>query len=103
MAGPAGALDRLLDLLDLLERIWALLDATTPPGSYLLEGVCDVDANGSPVVVEVPYAGGPTLSRIESKLNAMAGLLQAHKNLKQPICTFRNPQGNVTVTFKEIL
>jgi hypothetical protein len=103
MAGPAGALDKLLDLLDLLERIAGLLDATTPGGEFQITGPCDLDENKNRIVHKVPFAGGPVLSRVESKVEALADLLQIHKDLKQPVCTFRNPNSNVTVTFTEVL
>jgi len=103
MAGPAGALDKLLDLYDLLEKIQKLLDATTPGGEFEMKACCDTDSNKKLITVKVPYAGGSALDRIESKVGALAQLLQVHKNLKQPVCTFKAPNSNVTVTFHEVL
>jgi hypothetical protein len=91
----ANGIGRLLELL-------AALDSGTV---YTLQSPCEKDAQGNPLPpteIEVPAA----LSMIGAVLNrvdALAELLQVHKDLKQPSCKNPRPQGEpVTVQFEEI-
>jgi len=96
-------LEDLTNLLNLAELLLSLLDATTPGGSYTLSSPCVLDEEDQRIVSEVEYGGGPVLNRLESKMDAVAQLLQVHKDLKQPGCDGPVPSGNVTVTFTEVV
>ena len=75
-------------------------------GSYELRGVCEVDANGEPVetVVDHPWPPGIGVDAgVYGRLDAIAAMLQTHKELRQPICRHPKPQGEfVTVQFEEL-
>lgn len=74
------------------------------PGVYTLEPVCDFDSQGVPMPArEASWPGGlGEVSELSSKIDALAELLQHHKELKQPICKRPPPSGQpVTVTFEE--
>jgi hypothetical protein len=85
----------------LVELIFALNSGTT----YTLSSPCEKDANGNPlppVAVEVPSALN-MMGALMNRMDALAELLQVHKNLKQPSCKNPRPQGDpVTVNFEEI-
>ena len=92
-----------LGVLDLLEP-----PAEPPyiygPGVYTLEPVCDFDSQGVPMPArEASWSGGfGEVSELSSKVDALAELLQHHKELRQPICKQTPPTGQpVTVTFEE--
>jgi len=101
------------DLPGLIEAIANLInnqpDYNYPAGSYLMEPVCDYDANGDPAPArEVSWpAGVGELAEIRERLDAIAELFQVSKELRQPVCRGGNsggpsPQGQpVTVTFEE--
>jgi hypothetical protein len=85
----------------LLELLLSLTGGTT----YTMDSLCEKDANGNllpPVEVEAPGALNG-IGVIVNRLDAIAELLQVHKNLKQPGCKNPRPQGDpVTVTFEQI-
>jgi hypothetical protein len=77
---------------------------TYGPGAYTLEPVCERDPQGLPAPArEASWPGGSgEISQLGAKLDALAELLQHHKELKQPICRSARPTGQpVTVTFEE--
>lgn len=77
---------------------------TYGPGAYTLEPVCEVDSQGIPAPArEASWPGGSgELAQLGAKIDALAELLQFHKELKQPICRGNPPAGQpVTVTFEE--
>lgn len=88
--------------------LWQLAEAVLDQGGggqFELRGACERDQNDNPteVVITSPYAGGGSLQRIESKVAALVPLLQAQKDLRQPICRDRRPRGrDVTVNFRQI-
>jgi hypothetical protein len=89
-----------------LGKLWEILSNVEPAGSYTLTGVCEVDENGDPIV-EIrerpwPLALNPFVA-LEHRLDALALLLQDHKDLKQPVCKAGGQmQGrSVTVHFRE--
>jgi hypothetical protein len=94
---------RLLGVLaDLLER----LEVDTSAGEYPLSSPCiGEDQLGSPtnpVLVPYPATNSP-LAAIARRIDAVAQLLQVHKDLKQPMCTPGRAVGQpVTVTFEEV-
>lgn len=96
---PRNWQDQLDDLMDLLDRIEL-------GGSYELRGVCEIDANGEPVetVIEHPWPPGfGQFAGVFGRLDAIASMLQTHKELRQPICRHPKPQGEfVTVQFEEL-
>ena len=72
-------------------------------GTYVLEGPCERDANGDPVEVkeeiEIPTAA--TFESVLYRLDALAELLQAHKNFRQPVCYVKPGEGNArTIWFQ---
>jgi hypothetical protein len=90
-----------------LGKLWEILSNVEPAGSYTISGPCEVDENGDPIV-EIrerpwPLALNP-FAAIEHRLDALALLLQDHKDLRQPVCKVRgNMQGReVTVNFREV-
>ena len=77
---------------------------TYGPGAYTLEPVCETDSQGVPAPArEASWPGGSgELAQLGAKMDALAELLQHHKELKQPICRGARPIGQpVTVTFEE--
>jgi hypothetical protein len=82
------------DLLDKIEkygdevmRIWELLTSITGGGSYELSSPCVLDENDERIVEAVPYDGAlGSIGVLSNKIDALAELLQVHKDLKQPIC-----------------
>ena len=102
-AGPSGEPGNWQNQLD---DLWDWLERFEPGGSYELRGVCEVDANGEPVetVVEHPWPSGLGSNLgVTGRLDAIAAMLQTHKELRQPICRNPKPQGEpVTVQFEEL-
>jgi hypothetical protein len=74
-------------------------------GAYELQGPCERGPGGEllpPRVAEWGVSVGIP-STIVKRLDALAELLQHHKDLKQPICTPGRAVGQpVTVTFEEV-
>jgi hypothetical protein len=78
-----------------------------PANSYFLEPVCDYNQDGTPIDPKIAQwqGGNGEFAEINSKLDALAELLQYSKELKQPICRSSpvRPVGEpVTVTFEEL-
>jgi hypothetical protein len=103
---PVGDLtDRLGLLFNVAMAIKEYLEAQQMDGAYQISSPCVVDANGDRVVYESEYAGAGTyLQVLSNKVDALAGLLQLHKDLKQPICRQTPATGGqpVTVNFVQI-
>ena len=74
------------------------------PGVYTLEPVCDFDSQGLPMPArEASWQGGiGEVAELGAKVDALAELLQHHKELRQPICS-KLPRriDPVTVAFEE--
>jgi len=102
-AGPSGDPGNWMDQLD---DLWDFLERVEPGGSYELRGVCEVDENGEPVETVVEHPWPPGLGSnlgVTGRLDAIAAMLQTHKELRQPICRNPKPQGeSVTVQFEEL-
>ena len=109
--GPRSLLDQINRVIDQVENIRFVLDNlfppepyTFPPGQYELAPVCDRDSEGVLLPPRVaPWAGGEgELLELRQKLDALAALVQHHKDLKQPTCGGRGggAGGNVTVQFE---
>lgn len=90
------------DLAATLLRIWEAIAASNAGGKYTLSSPCVLDeAEENRIVTEVPYAGGLTwLDVLSNKIDALAGLQQAAKDLRQPVCSGHRAKGDlVTVNF----
>jgi hypothetical protein len=107
--GPGGDLADLIgSLLGPLGNLIASFFDGAPAGQYKLIGPCEVDEDGQPIVPPVelyaPYEEtSDNTSAVIARLDALAELLQHHKNLRQPSCKNPPPQGElVTVNFEQI-
>lgn len=100
-AGAGDRLDLLDDKLDLLRLLWELITSASAGGAYTLSSPCELDANGNRIVQTVNYGGALNFFGVlENKIDALAVLLQEHKDLKQPICRHLPAVGQpVTVNF----
>jgi hypothetical protein len=88
-----------------IDEILSILRAPFAPGGYQLFPACETDADGRPrppMETEWP-AGSGAFDLLEAKLDALADLVQFHKELRQPVCN-RAPFGEeVTVNWIEDL
>ena len=95
-----------IDWREILEDVWEWLNRVEEGGAYELRGVCETDANGEPLetVIEHPWPPGIGESvSVVGRLDAIAAMLQTHKELRQPICRGPKAQGEpVTVQFEEM-
>jgi hypothetical protein len=96
--------DRLGNLEDLIKPLVEAILQQFENGTYELSSPCELNEAGERVPVVVPF--GPGLSAIgtlHNKVDALAELLQASKDLKQPICRPKAPVGEpVTVNFEQV-
>lgn len=96
--------ENLAELLGLLAQIWELLSAQASGTTFTLDSPCEVDDEGvklPPIEVEAP--GGLTyFEALTNRMDALAELIQVHKNLKQPGCKHRLAGEIVTVNFEQI-
>jgi hypothetical protein len=112
LPGLSSLLETISDVLEIVQQVKDLLGDGLPdetydygPGSFNLAPVCERDSQGQPLPVRsVEWSGGSgKQNEINAKLNAIAELLQIHKDLRQPICRGTPPIGaGVTVTFEEV-
>jgi len=88
---------------DLLRRLLGRTDQPFNGGIYALNSPCEKEPDGS-LKASVPVAYPPTEGFEEAvfaRFNAIAELLQVHKDLKQPNCASRKAAGTpVSVTFE---
>ncbi len=97
------ATDRLSLLLQLLRQLVEYFMSINAGGAYLLSSPCVVDANDERIEYEVEYSGAPqALGVISNKIDALAQLLQVHKDLKQPNCTVKGTGQPVQVNFVQV-
>lgn len=98
------ATDRIGLALKLLGDLIEFFNSITAGGGYELSSPCEVDEAGQPIPVVVNFSGAPTaLGVINNKIDAVAQLLQEHKNLRQPICRQTPAVGEpVTVQFVQV-
>jgi hypothetical protein len=105
-SAPGNLVDKLGDLADLIGPIVGAILAAGSGTVYTLDSPCEVDeATGEklpPVEVEAP--GGLTqFGAVLNRIDALAQLIQVHKNLRQPNCKPFQPKGEfVTVNFEQI-
>jgi hypothetical protein len=104
---PGNLVNQIGNLQDLIGPIVELILAATSGTVYTLDSPCEVDGDGNrlpAVVVEAP--GGLTqFGAILNRIDALAELLQVHKDLKQPNCRGADVPVSgefVTVNFEQI-
>ena len=121
IAGEVGRIEQKLakmirppadgDLTDRLGLIGSVLKAIyeefftgLPAGGYILSSSCEKDEQGDRIEYQVPIlATQNRFDAIYERLDALADLIQTHKDLKQPICRGTQPTGQpVTVNFTQI-
>lgn len=102
--GPGDGTDRQQLLEQRMRQIWEFLTSITAGGGYGLSSPCELDENGERIVTTVEYGGGfNSLDVLSNKIDALAALLQVHKDLKQPICKQTPAVGQpVTVDFLQV-
>lgn len=91
------------DLLGLVPTLLNWLMSADPAGGYEISSPCEQGPGGpaDPLVASWSASIGPD-AQILKRLDALAELLQHHKNLKQPSCKNPSPVGEVvTVQFEE--
>lgn len=95
-----GPLDNLPDVIDAITDLIDLVDRFDPGGSYSIRPACGTDANGNPLPpIEVPIASGlGMVHAVTARLDAIAELIDHHKQLRQPICKGKPTGQPVTVT-----
>jgi hypothetical protein len=102
---PIGdLLDQIDEYARLAAQVWEALSSLTAGGSYPLSSPCVLDENDERVVTEVEYSGAlGAFGVLSNKIDALAELLQVHKDLKQPICRQTPAVGQpVQVNFVQI-
>ncbi len=102
--GMGDGSDRMGLITNILGRLLEFMTSITAGGGYSLSSPCEVDEAGNPVVSVVEYGGATdALGVLSNKIDALAGVMQIHKNLKQPICKQTPAVGeNVTVNFVQV-
>lgn len=99
------AQDRLGWLRDNIGNIIDFFLSTSAGGEYRISSPCVLDEEGQRVERVVEYEGSlQSFGVISNKIDALAALLQEHKDLKQPICRETPATGGqaVTVNFVQI-
>lgn len=102
---PGQQQDRLGWLRDNLGNITDFFLSTGGGGEYRISSPCVLDEEGQRIERVVEYEGSlQSLGVISNKIDALAALLQEHKDLKQPICRETPATGGqaVTVNFVQI-
>jgi len=96
--------DRIGLLGSILKAIYEQFFTGLPAGEYILSSPCEKDEQGDRVEYQVPIL--QTVNKYDAifeRLDALANLIQTHKDLKQPICRGSQPTGQpVTVNFTQI-
>ena len=73
---------------DLLWRFIEFVMAAGSGGAYSMREPCDPDGDGQFVTIPVDFTGGLTqFGALSNRIDALAELMQAHKDLRQPICS----------------
>lgn len=102
--GPGDGSDRLQLISDLINRLIEFATSMTSGGAYSLSSPCELDENGDRIVSSVEYSGDTNaIGVLGNKIDALASVLQVHKDLKQPICKQAPAVGQpVTVNFVQV-
>lgn len=100
------------DLTDRLGLIWSaiqaiaeIINSASAGGEYRINSPCVLDENGQRIDRVVEFDGALTaFGVLQNRIDALAALLQEHKDLKQPICRETPATGGqaVTVNFVQI-
>ena len=104
---PGNLVDQIGNLQDLIGPIVELILAATSGTIYTLDSPCEVDVDGNRLpAIEVEAPGALTqFGAILNRVDALAELLQVHKDLKQPNCRGADVPVSgefVTVNFEQI-
>lgn len=96
----------LSELIQLLLQILALLETVDPAGQYEITSPCATNpatgAAAEPLVATWPLTFG-AVAAVAKRVDALAELVQHHKDLPQPTCGRSRPTGDpVTVQFEEV-
>ena len=95
-------LEKLQGLWDLINALNNYLQAQGASGTYTASSPCVTDQQGIRIVTEVPFEGAnDQFGVLRHRIDALAELMQAFKDLRQPICN-KTPATNVTVTAYEV-
>ena len=72
---------------DLLWKFLEFAMAAGSGGTYTMCEPCDPDGDGQYVTIPVGFGGGLTqFAALSNRIDALAELMQAHKDLRQPVC-----------------
>lgn len=104
---PGNLVDRFADLSQLIGPILEALLSASSGTVYTLDSPCELDADGNrlPAVEVVAPGALSELGAITNRIDALAELIQAHKNLKQPNCRGADVPISgefVTVNFEQV-
>jgi hypothetical protein len=101
---PSGGSVDLSPLEALLAELLEKLSQAYSSGSYELVGPCEPALGGGPGASRsAAWAGGiGNFASIIARLDALAELIQHHKDLRQPICRQKASGEEVTVVFEEV-
>lgn len=101
---PPSSGESPVNLLQGLGQLLQLLFSADGPGEYAIDSPCEVNSEGNRLPARTA-AWGASLGvqgAVVKRLDALAELLQHHKDLKQPGCKGPTPAGEVvTVQFEE--
>lgn len=91
-------------LIDGIKAVIENLLTGQPASEYILSSSCERLPNGNRIEYSVPIVQTQNrFDAIYTRLDALADLIQTHKDLKQPICRGTQPTGQpVTVNFTQI-
>jgi hypothetical protein len=101
---PGNLIDLLGEARRLGQAIWELLTSLSAGTTYTLDSPCEVDDEGvklPPIEIEAPGSTN-AFGVLMNRTDALAELIQAHKNLKQPGCKHKLAGEIVTVNFQQI-
>jgi hypothetical protein len=95
--------DKLQLIYNVLNNAIGSLTDGIEPTTWYLSSPCVLDDDGQRLESSVGVAGGDDLaSGIMARFDALAALLQTHKDLKQPICSTKAAGQPVTVNFLQM-
>lgn len=101
---PSNLIDLLGEARRLGEAIYELLTSLSAGTTYTLDSPCELDDEGVKLPpIEIQAAGATNaFGVLMNRTDALAELIQAHKNLKQPGCKHKLAGEIVTVNFQQI-
>ena len=88
--GGADLTDRLSLILRAIEAVAELINSVGADGEYRISSPCVRDENGDRIETVVPFNGAiNAFGVLQNRIDALAGVMQAQKDLKQPICSVK--------------